>query len=67
MNLRSIITFEVQKNENSFVFSVPLGAKYQEAYDAGTEILQKIIEMSNQQKPVSPDELDQTDSKTEKE
>jgi hypothetical protein len=46
MTIKSFVTIEVVKNDHTFVFQLPVGAPYGEAYDAAYEVLQNIVELA---------------------
>lgn len=46
MNVKTIITIEITKNDRVFSFNMPVGAPFGEAYDACYETLQHIVEFS---------------------
>lgn len=57
---KGAVIFEVQKEDANgirlYSFVVPLGAKYQEAYDVGNEILQGIVDLANKSVLQEPEE-----------
>jgi len=61
MDQRGLISLEVKKGDNTFVFLMPIGAPLGEAYDAAFECLQEILGMSQraaeQAKPAQEPEL----------
>lgn len=46
MKLDSRVVIEVKKEENAFLFVMPSGASYGQAYDASLEIVQGILKMA---------------------
>jgi hypothetical protein len=44
MEIKSVLKFEVTKNERTYSFSVPAGAPYGETYDAIFGFLNQILE-----------------------
>lgn len=40
-----MVNIQIDKNDNSYVFSLPMGAPIGEAYDAAHECLQEIVKM----------------------
>lgn len=43
MNIRAVINIEIEKNDRTYIFSMPVGAPFGEAYDAAYEALSKIL------------------------
>lgn len=48
MELKSIVHIEIKKNDRTYVFALPVGAPFGEAYDAAFEVLGKITEFAQQ-------------------
>lgn len=48
MTVRSMVQIEAEVNDHVFTFSIPMGCNYGEAYNAAFQVLQKVIELSNQ-------------------
>lgn len=48
MNQRVMINIEVKKNENLYVFSMPMGANLGECYDAAFEVLKSVTDIASQ-------------------
>lgn len=46
MAIKTSISIEIEKNGHIFSFTMPSGAPFGEAYDAGYEVLQQIVEFS---------------------
>lgn len=46
--MKSVVNFEVKKDDRTYIFSIPMGAPYGESYDVCFEMLQKIKEMASQ-------------------
>jgi len=46
MNLRSMVTVEIIKNERTYTFSIPVGAPFGEAYDAANETMLAVLDMA---------------------
>lgn len=46
MNLLSVISMEVEKNDRNYRLSIPMGSPFGEAYDIVFGFLQKIREMA---------------------
>jgi len=46
MDQAAVITLTVTKEDRSYVFSMPHGANFGEAYDAAFAVLSEIVEMS---------------------
>jgi len=46
MDQKSVITLEVKKGENNYIFSMPFGAKYGECFDVLSDMLQHILQES---------------------
>jgi hypothetical protein len=59
MNLKSYIAIEVEKNDKTYHFLMPIGASYGEVYDAAFDVLNKALELSQkaveQAKPIVAD------------
>ena len=47
MDQSAVVNLSVEKNGRSYVFSMPGGAPFGEAYDVAHMVLMKIVEMSN--------------------
>ena len=48
MDLKSVVSVEVKKNDRIFQFLMPVGAPFGECYDACFETLNKIAELSKE-------------------
>lgn len=48
MDIRSVVNLEVEKNGNKFVFSMPVGSQFGDAYGAAFDVLTKVIELSKE-------------------
>ena len=48
MTIKSNIVIEIQKNERTYTFSMPMGCPFGEAYDAAFAVLKDITELSQQ-------------------
>jgi len=48
MDLRSMVSVEVTKNDHKFTFLMPIGAPFGETYDAAFEVLSKIAELQQE-------------------
>lgn len=48
MDQKMMIHLEVVKNERTYRMELPVGGSYGEAYDAATEMLAAIVDMSKQ-------------------
>jgi len=46
MDQRAMFNLEVKKGERTFIFSMPVGSPFGEAYDAAFEVLAEIQKMS---------------------
>jgi len=59
MDQRAVINLEVKKGEKTFVFSMPVGSPFGEAYDAAFSVLNEIMEMSKKAvEAAKPAEMD---------
>ncbi len=48
MNIKPVVNLEIEMESNVYVFSMPVGASWGEAYNACFQSLQKVMELSNQ-------------------
>lgn len=56
---KAIINLEVKKEDRTFVFSMPVGSPFGEAYDAAFAVLNEIQEMSKRAvEQAKPKEMD---------
>ena len=46
--IKSFVTVEVEKNDKTFLFLMPVGAPLGEAYDAAFEVLQELVARSKE-------------------
>jgi len=46
MDIRALISIEIKKNDRTYVFNMPVGAPYGEAYDAAYEVTSKILQLA---------------------
>lgn len=46
MNIRAMINVEIEKNDRTYIFSMPVGAPFGEAYDTAFEVCAKILELA---------------------
>jgi len=61
MDQRAVINLEVTKGEHKFVFSMPVGSPFGEAYDAAFSILNEIMGMSKKAvEQAKPAEIEKT-------
>lgn len=59
MDQKAMVNLEVKKGERTFVFSMPIGAPFGEAYDAAFTVLNEIMEMSKKAvEQAKPKEMD---------
>lgn len=59
MEQKAVINLEVKKEDRTFVFSMPIGAPFGEAYDAAFTVLNEIQEMSKKAvEHAKPKEMD---------
>ena len=68
MALKGMISVEVEKNGNNFVFYMPAGVKLQDCYDASVEITKEIVEYSKkleEQKKKDEEQKDEEDGPKE--
>lgn len=47
MTVRTMIHIEAKVDDHTFVFSIPMGCNYGQAYNGAFQVLQKVIELSN--------------------
>lgn len=60
MEQKAVVNLEVKKGERTFVFTMPIGSPYGEAYDAAFNVLNEILEMSKKAvEAAKPAEMDQ--------
>lgn len=48
MELKNIMTMQIERNERVYVFSIPMGAPYGECIDVAFELLKGVSELSKQ-------------------
>jgi hypothetical protein len=48
MNVKATVNIMIEKNERTYVFSMPVGAPFGEAYDAAFEALTQISNMAKE-------------------
>lgn len=45
MKQQLLVTIEIQKNDRTYIFSMPYGAPIGEAYDSCHDVLKEIVQM----------------------
>lgn len=50
MNLKSVISFEIVKNNKDFAFQVPAGAMFEECYSVLDQLMVELNKMEAEQK-----------------
>lgn len=48
LTMKSLVSFEVTREDRTYSFTMPAGAKAGEAYDVLMEFLQKVVQMSHE-------------------
>jgi len=48
VDLKTLASVEIEKNDRKYVFLMPIGSPFGEAYDAAFEVLTKIRELSGE-------------------
>jgi hypothetical protein len=48
MEVKNVLTIQIEKNERIYTFSIPMGAPYGECIDVAFEVLKGVNELSQQ-------------------
>jgi len=59
---KAVVNLEIKKGERTYVFTMPIGSPFGEAYDAAFNVLNEILEMSKKAADqAKPAEMDQAE------
>lgn len=65
MDQIAVINLEIEKNDNKYVFSMPIGAPLGEAYDAAFLVIREIIKMADEAAKRKDEQSSQDDQESQ--